>query len=1206
MTKKLFSLGLTAVCLAAALFVNAQQTGKTENAGVQADGSFVELTKPDPVVPKAPNEVNWQFAEVSTDGQTQYYIYNIATKKFLKDDNTLSDEGEVLWTVNGNKIKSENDKYISVWSTYVQTGSGFSVKRTYTMHATTANETETTLSAIEARPNNAAEYYQIGNNIVVSYSYGFETKQTRFVTLNSDNAIATTSSNSVDDKGKWLFISKTTYDIETGAVSINIDDMVDAVNAIGSKLTTALANQGFDKGEYAPYAGAEMLTAYNKAMQIYNDEIEYNQDLVDETTQALKAASWEPNTAEVNAIATNYTSTSEATYTYGDKEGYTMPLNANTLYELSFNTTSNADVAIALGKTTIAAKNGLADAASFKFRTSDAGNYTLTIKSSQAEISNIKLVTYDESAILKAWTPKEMVSGNYVLLNKATGLFVSAVDDEEENTATTLKENKATIFNVTVEDGKVEMLSKVGKLGIVIKTNRDKVASMTAAANASEGSDLAFGGDKNGYTLSYKKSWNYILSFPSHTAYIASTVDTESTHLEAIDYGSNYDAEWILVDPNEYYVKTPGARAEAIEVLREAIDEADFALENIEKLPSFADFRYNRILNDAKDVLAKAEASETNPSTITVITTAEDLIEKTAYYQELSDYYIGSLADIENIEKLSTSFALRSLTVDARNALQTANSKSAMVAAMTALRGGVMLYMTGVNQFADGQDFTGLVANPSFDLGNVDNWYGVNIDFSDLDLTKLIGEILQGDLSTIFERVSLQTNNTTKAVANHGSHYMDGVNGKYYMTARQAVMQPIIGLPAGVYELSGNISRDNNLLTVLNSGHLSTVVVKRETVGNIINTALNTIGTSGLDLGKLIANLLPIILETGEITSTNVSSSGITKFGEGHHRFSISDGDIAVLVLDAGLAPFIGTDEYRADNLRLKLIRSGAGITSDAINTLNTAISQKKSITANIGDKAFNWDENIVNEYNDAYAAASDKLSEVSYSNIMKNVKISDDNALANAGKNYVSKELDAITEAEKNFNENGFIAPVEGAAYNIIMKDATAKCSGKSVQAIGADGAYTMAFSGECSKTDQAQLFSFEAASDTDTKVMRATMTIDGVKYYVGKTSTKELVLVEDIDDAEIFTVNLSTSVEGEMTMLSKSGYFGILYSDPEFVCKSNHILLTVSEVSVPTAVHQVTVTTGNADIYDLSGRKVGASAKGIVIINGKKVTIK
>ena len=160
--------------------------------------------------------------------------------------------------------------------------------------------------------------------------------------------------------------------------------MADAADyaALAEAIATAEGNTlGFDAGEYAPYENVAAIEALAAAKAI-NPEVENSKKVVEEATAALTAATWKANAEEVNAIYDGQFANTEAnttsgdislpgwtkvqgirllvkdeatdpglaytdgkaavfswggtTITYGEQNGYTLPLNAGETYELSF------------------------------------------------------------------------------------------------------------------------------------------------------------------------------------------------------------------------------------------------------------------------------------------------------------------------------------------------------------------------------------------------------------------------------------------------------------------------------------------------------------------------------------------------------------------------------------------------------------------------------------------------------------------------------------------------------------------------------------------------------------------------------------------------------------------------------------------------------------------------------------------------------
>lgn len=1155
---------------------------------------FTPLAYPEKPQPTAPQNVEWSFAQYSEG--TEYYIWNIALQKFLNDDNTLTDTPTSIWTVSGKNIQSAGGKYISVTSQRDATNA-------YTFTAV-ANSSKAATSAIEARPTNNAAYYQIGNSVGYRYSI-YEQKQNRYLTVNAEGSLDVTSGTSADDNGKWLFISKKTYDIETGAVTIELNNLVDAVNAAGPVIVDHAQKLGFAKGDYAPYNGAEMNAAFTKAMQIYNKEIDYDQTLVDEVTEALGNTTWTANTEEVNAFDLTIVPAEMSNYTYGETDIYTLPLKANTPYELSLTAANNGmTITVAKDKATVTARSLAAGNISYKFVTDDAGNYTITFKTSRgnASVSNLSLMTIDETEYIAKWNPQELKNGEFLLMNKATGLFISAKEEENLDVATELKGNHPTIFNVSknASGNIVNIDSKYGKLGvsIITSTSSGNPKSVNGSANASEGTNLFFTGDKNGYVFGNTKDWQYTFIVPintSYTAYLTSVTDNEGSRLGASTYDNDYECQYVFVALKEYYQNVPEARDEAMELLEQAIADAKYAQESINQAPALATYQFGRSISDAEALYDRAIASPAVVSATSIAEEASALAKKTTELIEISDYYIGSIADIDNIDNINRSSSIiRSMTIDTRNNLQLAGTKNAMVALMTTLRLGVMAYMYNNQDYPDGQDLTGAIANQSFDTATMDNWSCVsaNIDLS--EIVSHIGEILNGDLSGIFGLIDIKQNNDTKVMANHGDHTIEGGHNKYYLTAKQALMQPLIGLPSGVYDYSGSFAGRSGA-----TGHLSTVAVPSSALGDLISTILE----NGFDIAKL----LPIVLQYGKITSTNVTFKGADTFVSGTHRFVVNPGDIIVLVTDAGLAPFIGTDLYYTDNLRLNMVRSGHSIEAEAQAVASKAIRNRTVITANISEtEPFHYDQAIVDEYNQTYDEAEAALSDISFTKIMAEGKTTDA-ALATVASEYVNAAIAGLADADTKLANEGLIVPDEAAVFNITMADGVAKCDGMAATAYNKDGTYFLSFTDAPNEDNSLQLFSFERASETLTNVFRAAMNLNGDKYYLTYNMAGKMILTEDEDAAAVFTAEVSYTEEDQIKLHCDRGYMGTLYTAPDFTAQSNHTILNINMVNMPTAIEVPSAAiTLDGPIYDLTGRRINKLTKGIMIQNGRKVIVK
>ena len=235
----------------------------------------------------------------------------------------------------------------------------------------------------------------------------------------------------------WLTFRDVNYNEVDAANIAQASDYTALNTAISAAESKTL---GFENGEYAPYNNAAALQALATAKAIDQNAINMKATVTSATT-ALTGATWTANTEEMNAVydgnftiqtehttgptalngwnnpegirqliknTTTYPGLNSAsensavfawgntTMTYGNTEGYTMPLAANTAYELSFKTCGWSDGDMGYVKVTVLndASEGMAEQTSatatkritednpwneFRkvFVTGDAGNYKL-------------------------------------------------------------------------------------------------------------------------------------------------------------------------------------------------------------------------------------------------------------------------------------------------------------------------------------------------------------------------------------------------------------------------------------------------------------------------------------------------------------------------------------------------------------------------------------------------------------------------------------------------------------------------------------------------------------------------------------------------------------------------------------------------------------------------------------------------------------
>ena len=300
--------------------------------------------------------------------------------------------------------------------------------------------------------------------------------------------------------------------------------------------------------------------------------------------------------------------------------------------------------------------------------------------------------------------------------------------------------------------------------------------------------------------------------------------------------------------------------------------------------------------------------------------------------EDLTDYKTACLAAIDNISKIGDNATMRSMTSLAKSSLDICQTKDAMRSAMTALRTGVVGYLQTAKRFSEGQVFTGLVGNHSFDTGDLSLWYSVEFDLSQVSLTDLTNAMNGGDVSGLVNAVTVNNwNEDTKAVENAGSSAIQGGAGKYYLNSKQLIAQPIIGLPAGLYSFSASVACNPGFLK-LNKVHLNALVIPKSVVQEVISDVIGSdaIGSS-TNWEELLSSIdlqqyMGLFLQSGKLYTEPTTTKSLSTFSYAELRFNIEDGDIVLIGLNAGMMPYIGTDQYRADNLQLIGVEDADGI----------------------------------------------------------------------------------------------------------------------------------------------------------------------------------------------------------------------------------------------------------------------------------------
>lgn len=198
-----------------------------------------------------------------------------------------------------------------------------------------------------------------------------------FTLADAADVVIKASNTKSQDGSDASFIKADNFRLTAGDVTTNDYTALNAaIDATNDKVL------GFDEGEYAPYNNVAALTAL-KAAKAVDQSVAMSQTDLDAIVNALTSATWTANATEVNAFYDgNFTiqpehttgptalvgwnnpqgirqlikntetypgltsATGQAavfawgntTMFYGETEGYTLPLNAHTIYELSFKT----------------------------------------------------------------------------------------------------------------------------------------------------------------------------------------------------------------------------------------------------------------------------------------------------------------------------------------------------------------------------------------------------------------------------------------------------------------------------------------------------------------------------------------------------------------------------------------------------------------------------------------------------------------------------------------------------------------------------------------------------------------------------------------------------------------------------------------------------------------------------------------------------
>ena len=315
-----------------------------------------------------------------------------------------------------------------------------------------------------------------------TFGGGWSDKWLEFESDGSESTITLTAKSTASQQ--WISFNRLRL-VQLEEIVVPMADENDYA-ALATAITDAEANTlGFDEGEYAPYNNVAALQALADAKAIDPNNADGNtKEVVQNVTSALTSATWTPNASEVNAIfdgsfeadysgqtgninpigwqrvkgaaADGYnvrlmngtnaglaaTTSGKAIFTkqsayYGYVDGYTMPLNADTWYKVTFiyggwgdckkdgyvsmAGPDGAAVELTITDLPVDATNADSDPNAWKsytalFKTGDAGNYVLGLRKKKNDTSGQSQYVYGDLSLVKATTIDEgvkLAAGKY-------------------------------------------------------------------------------------------------------------------------------------------------------------------------------------------------------------------------------------------------------------------------------------------------------------------------------------------------------------------------------------------------------------------------------------------------------------------------------------------------------------------------------------------------------------------------------------------------------------------------------------------------------------------------------------------------------------------------------------------------------------------------------------------------------------------------
>lgn len=170
--------------------------------------------------------INWEYEDIKTDSTGEYYLFNLAERLFLDDDNTLGNSATTRWTVKGNDIISQHGKHISLTSR----NEGSLLQPNWVFTASSSSDQ----SATSLLQSHDSAYYAIGNNVNINLII----RQDRFITADG-GALSVTSGKDITEQAQWLFISTEQYEAKTADIDIDAWERTQAIETLGQAIADA-------------------------------------------------------------------------------------------------------------------------------------------------------------------------------------------------------------------------------------------------------------------------------------------------------------------------------------------------------------------------------------------------------------------------------------------------------------------------------------------------------------------------------------------------------------------------------------------------------------------------------------------------------------------------------------------------------------------------------------------------------------------------------------------------------------------------------------------------------------------------------------------------------------------------------------------------------------------------------------------------------